>query len=460
MNQSLISKPVSKLAPLIKNKSISPVELTKAVLDHAEVKQKDINAYISFTREKAEAAAKHAEQEILNGNYRGMYHGIPIALKDNIYIKDETTTMGSEIHRNFKPAYNATVVEKLSEAGAIFTGKLNMHEYAYGITNDNPHYGASRNPWNTDKITGGSSGGSGAAVAADMTSASLGTDTSGSIRIPAALCGVTGLKPTFGRVSTYGTFPLAPSQDHIGPMTKSIKDAAGLLEIIAGQDNKDPMTLNAPPENYLDHHTGDVSGLVIGIDEKYFFENVDADIEKAVRDNIRFLEMNGAKVELIEIPMLHGTEDLDQITVFSEASAIHRDELLKNPEAFGIEMRTVFQNIKVPSVIDYIKAQEAKKRLKSELLRVFETVDVLISPTLPFTAPDIGSNFVDINGKKEELIKSALHFMRPASLTGLPALSVPCGFKDGLPIGLQIIGPPLSEAKLLDVGYLIEQNQS
>lgn len=460
MDQSLISKPVSKLAPLLKSKTVSPVELTRDVLDHAEENQKDINAYISFTREKAEAAAKFAEQEILNGNYRGMYHGIPIALKDNIYIKDETTTMGSEIHRNFKPAYNATVVEKLTEAGAIFTGKLNMHEYAYGITNNNPHYGASRNPWHTDKITGGSSGGSGAAVAADMTSASLGTDTSGSIRIPGALCGVVGLKPTFGRVSTYGTFPLAPSQDHIGPMTKSIKDAAGLLEIIAGQDNKDPMTLNAPPENYLDHLTGDVSGLVIGIDEKYFFENVDADIEKAVRDNIRFLEMNGAKVELIEIPMLHGTEDLDQITVFSEASAIHRDELLKNPEGFGIEMATVFQNIKVPSAIDYIKAQEAKRKIKSDMLQVFEKVDVLISPTLPFTAPDIGSNFVDINGKKEELIKSALHFMRPASLTGLPALSVPCGFKDGLPIGLQIIGPPLSEAKLLDVGYMVEQNQS
>ena len=243
-------------------------------------------------------------------------------------------------------------------------------------------------------------------------------------------------------------------------MTKSIKDAAGLLQIIAGQDNKDPMTLNAPPENYLDHLTGDVSGLVIGIDEEYFFDNVDAGVEKAVRDNIRFLEMNGAKVELIEIPALNGTEELDQITVFSEASAIHRDELLKNPEGFGIEMVTVFQNIKVPSAIDYIKAQEAKRKIKSDMLQVFETVDVLISPTLPFTAPDIGSNFVDINGKKEELIKSALHFMRPASLTGLPALSVPCGFKDGLPIGLQVIGPPLSEAKLLDVGYLIEQNHS
>src|SRR5699024_3094770 len=229
MNQSMISKPVSKLAPLIKNKSISPVELTKTVLDHAEAKQKDINAFISFTHEKAESAARMAEQEIMDGRYRGMFHGIPIALKDNIYIKDETTTMGSEIHRNFKPAYNATVVEKLTEAGAIFTGKLNMHEYAYAITHNNPHYGASRNPWHTDKITGGSSGGSGAAVAADMTSASLGTDTSGSIRIPGALCGVVGLKPTFGRVSTYGTFPLAPSQDHIGPMTKSIKDAAGLL---------------------------------------------------------------------------------------------------------------------------------------------------------------------------------------------------------------------------------------
>lgn len=460
MEKSLISKPVSELALLIKNKTISPVELTKAVLDHAEEAEKDINAFISFTRNKAEEAAKLAEREILDGRYRGMYHGIPVALKDNIYIKGETTTAGSKIHKDFKPEYNATVVEKLSDAGAIFTGKLNMHEYAYGITNNNPHYGPSRNPWNTDKITGGSSGGSGAAVAANLTMASLGTDTSGSIRIPAALCGITGLKPTFGRVSTYGTFPLAPSQDHIGPMTKNVKDAASLLQIIAGQDNKDPMTLHAPIDEYLNHLTGDVNGLVIGIDEQYFFRNADADIEKAVRDNIQFLEINGAKIELVEIPSLHDTEDLDQITVFSEASTIHRDEFLKNPEGFGIEMRTVFENIKVPDAVDYIKAQEEKRKIKSDMLQVFKKVDVLISPTLPFTAPDIGSNFVDINGRKEELIKSALHFMRPASLTGLPALSVPCGFKDGLPIGLQVIGPPLSEAMLLNIGYAIEQKNS
>lgn len=460
MNKELVSMTVSELAPLLKNKTVSPVELTKAVLDHAEAGQKDINAFISFTRNKAEAAAKIAEQEIMSGNYRGMYHGIPIALKDNIYIKDEITTVGSKIHKDFKPEYNATVVEKLSDAGAIFTGKLNMHEYAYGITNNNPHYGASRNPWNTDKITGGSSGGSGAAVAANLTMASLGTDTSGSIRIPAALCGIIGLKPTFGRVSTYGTFPLAPTQDHLGPMTKSIKDAAGLLQIIAGQDNKDPMTVHAPVDDYLDHLTGDVNGFVIGIDAQYFFRNIDADIEKAVRGTIRFLEMNGAKIEWVELPSLDDTEDLDQITVFSEASLIHRDTFLKNPGGFGIEMRTVFENIKVPDAIDYIKAQEEKRKIKSEMLEVFEKVDVLISPTLPFTAPDIGSNFVDINGRKEELIKSALHFMRPASLTGLPALSVPCGFKDGLPIGLQVIGPPLSEAMLLNIGYAIEQKNS
>lgn len=460
MDKSLISKPVSELAPLIQNKTISPVELTKAVLEHAEAGQKDINAFISFTRGKAEAAARHAEQEIMNGNYRGMYHGIPIALKDNIYIKDEMTTVGSKIHKDFKPEYDATVVDKLTQAGAIFTGKLNMHEYAYGITNNNPHYGASRNPWNTDKITGGSSGGSGAAVAADLTMASLGTDTSGSIRIPAALCGIVGLKPTFGRVSTYGTFPLTPSQDHLGPMTKNIKDTAGLFQLIAGQDNKDPMTLHAPIDGYLDHLTGDVNGLVIGVDENYFFENVDDDIEKAVKDDIRFLEENGAKVELVELSSLYDTEDLDHITVFSEASVIHQEEFLKNPEGFGIEMKTMFENIKVPDAIEYIKAQQSKRKIKSEMLQVFDKVDVLIAPTLPFTAPDIGSDFVDINGRKEELIKSALHFMRPASLTGLPALSIPCGFKEGLPIGLQLIGQPLSEAKLLNIGYAIERKNS
>lgn len=457
MNKEVISKTVSEIAPLIKKKHISPVELTKAVLDHAEANHKHINAYISFSREKAEASAKKAEQEILNGGYLGMYHGIPMALKDNLYIKNEITTMGSKIHNNFFPEYNATVVNKLTESGVILTGKLNMHEYAWGITNNNLHFGACRNPWDVDRIPGGSSGGSGAAVVADMTMASIGTDTSGSIRIPSALCGVVGLKPTYGRVSQYGSFPLAWTQDHIGPMTKSIKDAAGLLEIISGHDIKDPTTLDVPVENYINQIAGDVKDLIIGIDEKYFFNQVDSDIEKIIRENIQFLIEKGAKVEEVEIPMLNDTKRPDDLSILCEAGTLHYNEFLKRPEDFGDGIRHNLGNNEIPSAIEYLNVQKTKRELKNEFIEVFKKVDVLISPTLPIIPPKIGDDFADINGEKVDIVESSLRFTRPANLIGLPALSVPCGFKDGMPVGLQIMGPALAESLLLNIGYAIEQ---
>lgn len=456
MNKELISKPVIELAPLIKEKEVSPVELTNLVLEHAETYQENLNSFINFS-EKAKTAARKAEQEIVNGNYLGMYHGIPIALKDNIYVKDEVTTMGSKIHREFVPSYNATVVNKLIESGAILTGKLNMHEYAWGITNNNLHFGPSRNPWDKERITGGSSGGSAAAVASDMTVASLGTDTSGSIRIPAALCGIVGLKPTYGLVSQYGTFPLAWTQDHVGPMTKNIKDAAGLLEIISGHDKNDPTTLNVPVENYLSQITGDVKDLVIGIDEQYFFNQIDSEIEKIVRENIQYLVDKGAKVVEVEIPMLHDTKRMDDLSILAEGGTLHYQAFQRNPEDFGKEIPSIFSNNEIPSAIEYLNIQRDKQTLKNKFLEVFEQVDVLISPTLPVISPKIGDDFVDLNGKKTDVVESFLRLTRPANLTGLPALSVPCGFKDGMPIGLQIIGPELRESLLLNIGYAIEQ---
>src|SRR5699024_1773406 len=245
--------------------------------------------------------AKKAEKEINNGNYKGMYHGIPMALKDNIYFKDKVTTMSSKIHKDFVSDYDATVVSKLREAGVIFTGKLSMHEYAWGITNTN--YGAVKNPWNYEKIPGGSSGGSGAAVATGSSVASLGTDTAGSIRIPSSANGIVGLKQTFGRVSKYGVYPLGWTLDHVGPMTQTVKDAAGLLDIIAGFDANDPTSINTPVDQYFSKTTGDVKNLVIGVEEDYFFNKVDSEIEKLVRDGIKKLEEQGAKVKKVKIPV-------------------------------------------------------------------------------------------------------------------------------------------------------------
>lgn len=450
-------KSVEELAPLLEAKKLSPVELTKAILDFAEESQPRINAYMAFYREEALAQAQVVEKEILNGQYRGMYHGIPMALKDNLYFKDKITTMSSKIHKDFVSGYDATVVEKLRDAGVIFTGKLSMHEYAWGITNNNPHYGPVRNPWDLEKIPGGYSGGSGAAVAAGASVASLGTDTAGSIRIPSSACGIVGLKPTHGRVSKYGCYPLAWSLDHIGPMTKTVKDAAGMLEIIAGFDHRDPTCVNVKTENYSQQIIGDVKGLVIGINEDYFFNRVDSDVEKAVRASIQSLVDQGAKVETVRIPSLQYAEWAELVTSLSEAAAIHHSDLQSRPQDFGDDIRLLFELGELPSAVDYLQAQQVRRQIKQEFSQIFNQVDVLISPTLPVVASTIGDNFATLNGEKVDLIDNIIRFTGPSNLTGLPALSVPCGFKGNLPVGLQIIGPAFKEGLILNVGYAIEQ---
>ncbi|WP_313373202.1 amidase [Lysinibacillus pakistanensis] len=457
MTTDLHLKSVEELAPLLEAKKLSPVELTKSILDFAEESQPKINAFMAFYREEALAQAQIVEKEILNGQYRGMYHGIPMALKDNLYFKDKITTMSSKIHKDFVSGYDATVVEKLRDAGVIFTGKLSMHEYAWGITNNNPHYGPVRNPWNLEKIPGGSSGGSGAAVAAGASVASLGTDTAGSIRIPSSACGIVGLKPTHGRVSKYGCYPLAWSLDHIGPMTKTVKDAAGLLEIIAGFDHRDPTCVDVKTESYSQQITGDVKGLVIGINEDYFFNRVDSDVEKAVRASIQSLVDQGAKVETVRIPSLQYAEWAELVTSLSEAAAIHHSDLQSRPQDFGDDIRLLFELGELPSAVDYLQAQQVRRQIKQEFSQIFNQVDVLISPTLPVVASTIGDNFATLNGEKVDLIDNIIRFTGPSNLTGLPALSVPCGFKDNLPVGLQIIGPAFKEGLILNVGYAIEQ---
>ena len=457
LSKELAAKSVEELAPLLKNKTISPVELTEAVLNQAEQTQDTINAYIDIYREDALNKAKEAEQEITSGNYRGMYHGIPMGIKDIIYMKDKVTTMASKIHQDFVSDFDATVVRKLAEAGVVITGKVSLHEYAWGITNNNPHFGPVRNPWNTDKIPGGSSGGSGAAVAADAAIASLGTDTAGSIRIPSSACGIVGLKQTYGRVSKYGVFPLAWTLDHVGPMTKTVKDAAGLLQITAGFDHKDPTTVNTPVDDYLGGITGNVEDLVIGVNEDYFFHRVDSKVEKLVRDAIQTLVEKGAKVKEVKIPALQYAEWAELITSLSEASAIHHTDLKNRPDDFGNDIRMLFELGELPTAVEYLQAQQVRRQLKQDFNKAFEEVDVLAAPTLPVLPNDIGDDFADINGEKVDLINNIIRFMGPENLTGLPALTVPCGLSDGLPVGLQLIGPAFRETTILNAGYAVEQ---
>jgi aspartyl-tRNA(Asn)/glutamyl-tRNA(Gln) amidotransferase subunit A len=449
-------KTISELAPLVKSKQISPVEIVRDVLEQIEKLNGELNAYIEVTADKAHRQAETAEAEILSGNYRGPLHGIPVAIKDNIYIANETATMGSKIHRNFQPSYHATVVEKLSEAGAVFPGKLNLHEYAWGATNNNPHFGPVRNPWDTERISGGSSGGSGVATAAHMTIASLGTDTGGSIRIPSSFCGIVGLKPTHGLVSKYGCFPLAWSLDHIGPMTKTVEDAAYVLEAIAGYDPKDPTSIDAPTARYSTQLTESVKGVKIGI-EPYFFDNVDAEVEKAVKNAISSLEREGAIVETVRIPTLQYAQYAEMITIISEASAIHHHNLVEREEDFGDDVRFLLKLGEIPSAVDYLQAQQIRLQLDREFMEIFNKVDVIITPTLPLLPPKIGQDTVLLNGKEVNFLDHIIRFTGPFNLTGLPAVTVPCGFAQGLPIGMQIVGPAFQEGKILNIADVFEK---
>lgn len=451
----LVEKSVTELAELIRTKAVSPVEATTALLDHAQALNPEINAYISF-REQALADAGRAQEEIARGGYRGVWHGIPLAVKDNLYVGGEVTTMASKIHRDFIPTDDATVIRRLRQAGAVLTGKLNMHEYAWGIDNNSPHFGPVRNPWDTAKIPGGSSGGSAAAVAAHMTYASLGTDTAGSIRIPSAACGIVGLKPTHGRVPKDGCFPLSWTLDHIGPMTKTVADAAAMLQVIAGFDPRDPTCIDTPVPDYSSTLTGDVSGLVIGIEEDYFFRDVDAGIERLVRDQITALADRGARVQPVTIPALAHAEWAELATSLTEAAAIHHRDLAGRPDDFGDDIRLLFELGELFSAVEYHQAQQVRRQLKNEFLAALGAADVLITPTLPVMAPDVGCTEADLGGRKVDLIDNFIRFTGPSNLTGLPAMSVPIGLHGGLPVGLQIVGSAFNERTVLNVGRAVE----
>ena len=458
MSNELVNLPVEKLAPLIKNKDISSYEITEATLNRAERNNPTINAYIDITRDKALKMATEADKDISKGIYHGMFHGIPLGIKDNIYLKNEKTTMGSKIHKDFIPNYNATVINKLKNSRAVFLGKLNMHEYAHGPTNNNPHFGPCRNPWNLKKIPGSSSGGSGAAVISGMASASLGTDTGGSIRIPASSCGIVGLKPTHGRVSKYGVFPLAWSLDHIGPMTKTVKDAAGLMEVISGYDVNDSSSLNVTVDNYLSSIENGVKDLVIGINEDYFFNKVDSRIEKIIKKEIKSLEKQGANIKIVKLPAMKYSEYALMTTLIAEPSTVHHQELIKQGENFGEDVRTLLKLGELIPAVDYLQAQKYRNLVKQDFKNIFKEIDLLITPTTPFTAPFIGDSHAYLNGDKVDLNDEVVRFTGPGNLTGLPSLSIPCGLIEGMPVGLQIIGDAFDESTVLQVGRVIEKN--
>ena len=441
---------IQEIAALIRSKNVSPVEVTQACLARIEALNGALNAFITVTAESALADARIAESEVRHGRWRGPLHGVPIALKDLIDTAGVRTTAASALYKDRIPTEDATVVKRLKEAGAILLGKLNMHELAYGGTSVPSFYGRVSNPWELQRMTGGSSGGSAAAVAAGLCYAALGSDTGGSIREPAALCGVVGLKPTYGRVSNRGVIPLVWSLDHVGPLTRTVTDSAIVLQAIAGYDPADIVSQNHPVGRYPESAAAPAA-LRVGLPREFFYADLDPEIRAAIDRALKVLVTAGAK--LVDVPLEVSTDR----TVFrAEAYATQAENIAKTPELFLPETLAKFKAGAAIDAPSYIRARRELEQLRRSTVSVFSSVDVLVTPTTRVTAPKAADYPQTIDGAMA-LDGQLLHNTRPFNLFGLPAISVPCGFTTtGLPIGMQISGPPWEERRVLNAARAFE----
>jgi aspartyl-tRNA(Asn)/glutamyl-tRNA(Gln) amidotransferase subunit A len=451
---------IEALAPLLRKKRISPVELLDAVLTRVNRLNPRLNAYITVAADSARADAMRAEREIARGRWRGPLHGIPISLKDNIATKDIRTTAGSTILAENIPDQDATVVRCLRRAGAVIVGKTNLHEFAYGVTTENPHYGSTRNPWDTERIPGGSSGGSAAALAAGMCFASVGTDTGGSIRIPASLCGIVGLKPTYGRVSAHGTVPLSPTLDHVGPLARTVADAAIVLRAIAGRDPRDAATLALPPLRLPEHLKKLPKRRRLGLPRDFFFDRLDDEVRRAVLQAAKYFERHGAQIVELSLPSLAASVEPSNHLALAEATHYHRRMgwFPARAAGYGEDVRKRLEMGADVRAVDYLRAFEMQQRVRAEFDCAFALVDAILAPVTPLPAPQLGRKMLSLGGEEEPVRAALLRLCRPANLAGLPAISVPCGFtRQGLPVGLQIIGPRCGEEIVLRLALAYEQ---
>lgn len=454
---------LAEVSSMIKNKQVSPVELVEECTKRTKQLQPELNAYITFLEDDARKKAKIAEQEIMKKGPRSPLHGIPIALKDVFYTKGILTTAASKLLSDFKPDYDSTITMRLNQSGAILMGKNNLHEWAYGPTNEDSYYGPCRNPWDPSRITGGSSGGSAIAVATGMVYMAMGTDAGGSVRIPSALCGTVGFKPTYGLASCYGVIPVSFTLDHSGPLTRSVYDAAVTMDIITGYDPKDPCPgrYEGKSTNFTErlNDIDNVKGMIIGVPSNFYFDKVDYEVEKLVENAILHLKELGAEIKTIEIPYLDIVPNISTIIMYPETAFFHRDRLAANPDEYNPGVKARLNQGMNYLAIEYISALQEREKILNAWKKIISDVDVVVTPTVPITAFKIGSKTVVTRGKEEAARDMCLRHTRFANTTGCPALTVPCGLTpEGLPAGIMIMGRNYDDLTVLKIGYAYEKH--
>jgi aspartyl-tRNA(Asn)/glutamyl-tRNA(Gln) amidotransferase subunit A len=443
--------PLQAVSALVHSRRASSVDLVRACLDRITRHDRELGAFITLNADGALDEAKRADADLANGIDRGPLHGIPIALKDLYDTAGVRTTGGSRIFADRVPERDCAVVEKLRAAGAVFLGKLNLHEWALGVTNQNPHFGPACNPWDTARIPGGSSGGSAIAVASGFCYVSPGSDTGGSIRIPASLCGVAGLKPTYGRVSLRGVIPLAWTLDHSGPLARTVGDLALALNAMAGHDPLDPGSVDVASEDYAAGIEGGANGVRVVIPTNHFFDDVDPEVDAAVREAARVLASLGASLTEIALPRVDLLAATQRAILLTDAAAYHREHVRERAADIGADVLTRLRTGQTFTGMDYAQARRDRDELRREWLAVLREQDIILSPTTPIPAPArVGQDAV---AAAQRLTANTA----PFNLTGVPAISIPCGFtKAGLPIGLQLAAGPWREAFLLRVARAYE----
>ena len=456
---------IAQIAAQIRKSELSPVELIEMTLQAIDQCEPQLNAFIRVFRDESLERARQVEAEIRNGKDLGPLHGMPIALKDIIYVEGTRSTAGSNFFSDESPQFDAALVTKLRDAGAIIIGKTNLHEFAFGVTTENPHFGATANPWDTARVPGGSSGGSAAAVVAGCCAGALGSDTGGSIRIPAAVCGHVGLKPTFGRTSVHGVLALAQSLDTVGPMCRYVHDVALMMNVLAGYDPRDVHSENQPVPDYSEGLDQPICARRAGVPKQHFFENLDPEVERVVCEAIKVLEGLGVEIVELDLPSAPAGHEVTLTLLTAEAGQFHQERLAAHREDYGVDVRELLEDGLALAATDYVEAIRVREIAKREFAQAFDQVDCILSPTAPVPAPLRSTHDLSGGSESNRIRPRLTRNTRLINLLGLPSISVPCGFvqvensdsEQGLPVGLQISGPWWSEKTLLQIAYAYEQ---